>query len=420
MAAPERNRIGLREIEAMPANSELWDSGVAGFGARRQRSDAVAYVVLYRTGDGRQRRFTIGRHGAPWNPTTARKEAVRILGEVAAGGDPATTKTEKRRAATVAELCADYWADVEAGRVLVRGGKPKKASTMASDKGRIDGHIVPLLGRLPVASVTRADVENAMHRIAAGETVKTAKTKLRGKSVIRGGQGVATRTVGLLGGIFAYAVERGLRPDNPAHGVRKYAESRRDRRLSDEEYAALGRALRQAEQDKVWPAAVAAARFLALTGWRSGEALALRFKDVDLKQQTAVLTDTKTGRSVRPLGKAATARLAAGDGDALVFVPSRGKTTMTGFGRFWDKIAAKGPLPSDIHPHVLRHSFVSVAADLGYSDSTIAALVGHASHSITARYTHRSDALLVAAADAVSAHIDSLLGAECQTLPTGR
>ena len=409
MAAPARNRVGLREIEAMPANSELWDSGVAGFGARRQRSDAVAYVVLYRTGDGRQRRFTIGRHGAPWNPTTARKEAVRILGEVAAGGDPATTKTEKRRAATVAELCADYWAEVEAGRVLVRGGKPKKASTMASDKGRINGHIVPLLGRLPVASVTRADVENAMHRIAAGETVKTAKTKLRGKSVIRGGQGVATRTVGLLGGIFAYAVERGLRPDNPAHGVRKYAENRRDRRLSDEEYAALGQALRQAEQDKVWPAAVAAARFLALTGWRSGEALALRFKDMDLKQQTAVLTDTKTGRSVRPLGKAATSRLAAAKDDALVFQPSRGKTTMTGFGRFWDKIAAKGPLPPDIHPHVLRHSFVSVAADLGYSDSTIAALVGHASHSITARYTHRSDALLIAAADAVSEHIASLM-----------
>ena len=394
----------------MAPNTEIWDSTVVGFGARRQRSDAVSYVLLYRTADGRQRRYTIGRHNAPWKPASAREEAQRLLGEVVKGADPAVSKTERRQAATVAELCADYWRDVEAGRVLVRGGKPKKASTQASDKGRIEGHIVPLLGNLPVASVTRADIEDAMHKIADGKTVRTSRTKVRGKSIIRGGKGVATRTVGLLGGIFAYAVERGMRRDNPAHGVRKYAEQRRDRRLSDQEYALLGTALRQAEADNVWPPAVAAARFLALCGWRSGEALALQRTSLDGSGQVAILSDTKTGRSIRPLGKAAIQAIPASTAP-LAFPPSRGATTMTGFGRFWDKIAAKGPLPSDIHPHVLRHSFISVAADLGYSDSTIAALVGHAQHSITARYTHRADALLIEAADRVSNHISRLMDA---------
>ena len=58
------------------------------------------------------------------------------------------------------------------------------------------------------------------------------------------------------------------------------ADGRRERRLTDEEYAALGKALREAGVQNIWPAAVAAAWFLALTGWRSGEALALRWSEV--------------------------------------------------------------------------------------------------------------------------------------------
>jgi hypothetical protein len=55
-------------------------------------------------------------------------------------------------------------------------------------------------------------------------------------------------------------------------------------RLSDDEYCALGTALQRATDEQVWPAAIpAATRFLALTGWRSGEALGLRWKEIDLR-----------------------------------------------------------------------------------------------------------------------------------------
>ena len=111
--------------------------------------------------------------------------------------------------------------------------------------------------------------------------------------------------MGLLGAIFTYAVRKRMRPDNPVRGVMRPADGRRERRLTDTEYAALGTALRRAEGESYWPAAVAAARFLALTGWRSGEALGLRWSDLDLARRTATLADTKTGRSVRPLSHAA-------------------------------------------------------------------------------------------------------------------
>src|SRR5260370_13747213 len=85
----ERKRIGLREVRALEPGQTVWDASVPAFGARRQRGKAVAYVLFYRTTAGRQRWLTIGRHGAPWTPETAREEARRLLGEVVRAAAPA-------------------------------------------------------------------------------------------------------------------------------------------------------------------------------------------------------------------------------------------------------------------------------------------------------------------------------------------
>jgi integrase len=150
-----------------------------------------------------------------------------------------------------------------------------------------------------------------------------------------------------------------------------------------------------------------------LTGWRSGEALGLRWADVDLTRRTATLADTKTGRSMRPLSHTACDVLRAlgrSADAALVFPPTRGEGTMTGFRKLWDRIAGLGDLPADVTPHVLRHSFASLAGDIGYSEPTIAALIGHRGHTITSRYVHSADAVLLAAADAVAAETANRMG----------
>ena len=78
----------------------------------------------------------------------------------------------------------------------------------------------------------------------AGKTRVSVKTKkLRGKAIVRGGAGTATRAVGLLGGILTYAVEAGITESNPAHGIRKPKDNVRKRRLSEAEYRILGRML---------------------------------------------------------------------------------------------------------------------------------------------------------------------------------
>ena len=216
----ERRRIGLREVRTLKEGGIIWDGAVRGFGARRQKSEAVAYVLKYRTAEGRQRWHTIGRHGAPWTPELAREEAKRVLGDVVKGADPASDKALKRSAAVVRDLCDLYLADAEAGRLLTRSRAPKKQSTLAIDHGRIERHIKPVLGALPVTAVTREDVNAFMHAVAEGRTAGRTKTaKKRGLARVRGGRTAATRAMGLLGAIFSYAVRRGMRADNPVHGI---------------------------------------------------------------------------------------------------------------------------------------------------------------------------------------------------------
>jgi integrase len=422
-----KQRIGLRQVRALQPGKTIWDLSISGFGARRQKGDAVTYVLFYRTKEGRQRWFTIGRHGAPWTPETAREEAKRVLGEVAHNADPAFDKRAKRNAKTVAELCDAYFADATAGRLLTRRKTAKKASTLAIDAGRIERHIKPLLGRRSVTSVTREDIESFLHDIAAGKTAGRTKTaKKRGLARVRGGKGAANRVVGLLGAIFTYAVRCRMRPDNPVHGVVLFADGKRERRLSDDEYRMLGQALRKAETAHIWPPAIAVARFLALTGWRSGEALGLRWDEIDLARRTAKLGDTKTGASMRPLSQAAcdvlrsltcsgelvfpATREANRDEKSIAHKDANRIVIMSGFKKFFKRIATLGNLPPEATPHTLRHSFTSLAADLGFSEPTIAAMVGHKGRTMTSRYVHSADAVLLAAADAVADRMLTLMG----------
>lgn len=405
-------RIGLRDIESLGRKCLIWDRDVPGFGARRQKTNAVSYVVIYRTAENRSRFYTIGRHGAPWTPETARREARRILGSVASGADPAAAKKQRRHAESVNELCDLYLADAEAGRLLTRRKVPKKKSTIVTDRSRIERHIRPLLGLRAVASVTRADVESFMHSVAEGKTAVRTKTgKRRGLAIVRGGKGAAARTVGLLGAIFSYAVRHNIGTDNPVRGVERFADGHRLRRLSEKEYGAVGEAIQKASAGDIWPPALAAATFLALTGWRTGEAIGLTWREVDLERRTAILGDTKTGLSMRPLSRAACELLKRLDGNTeLVFGAARGDGLMSGFPKFWARIALLGGLPRDVTPHVLRHSFASLANDLGYSEPTIAALIGHKGRSVTSRYVHSADAVLLVAADVVANRTLDLMG----------
>ena len=401
-------RIGKRVVDAAKPEGKLyrlWDSELKGFGLRISPKGVKTYFVMYRAGGGRraiQKEYTVGRHG-PLTPDQARGEAQRLLSTVHLGKDPQAARSEARRELTVGDLC-DF--------SMEEGVNTKKASTLYDDGLRIRRHIKPMLGKRPVSSITSADVERLMRDIADGKTgiqrkstaaaykAQAAAAKAAGEPppkpdlrtrkgpLARGGRGAATRVIGLLGGIFTFAVRRKLIAENPVKGVKRYPDRHCQRFLSFAELGRLNAALLEGERDGLNPHALNIIRLLVFTGARRSEIEHLRWSEVDLEHGYLRLEDSKTGPRRVPLGVPAQdilARLTCTLGSPFVFASDDPAKPYIGTPTAWKmKIRLKADLDG-VRLHDLRHTFASLSVGAGLSLPMTGAMLGHRNVRTTAQ-----------------------------------
>ena len=390
-------------VESMDATYLVRDTEVKGFVLVVTPAGARSYAVDYRVGSGRgspKRRLTIGKHGSPCTPETARAEAKRLLAEVAAGRDPATARQEDRKALTFGELIDLY---------LSEGVSHKKVSTIKADRGRIEHHLRPLLGKLRANRIVRADVERMRNAVTAGKTADKVGNgeKRRPGSIAIGGKGAAAQCVALVGAIFAFAVERGLGAYNPARGVKKAPVRKIERFLSEAEIAQLAEALDAEVARSGNPYPPAAIKLLLLTGCRRGEIVNLCWDHVDFERECLRLPDSKTGAKIVYLNAPARAllqQLPRMADNPRVIPGMRADSASAAINKAWASARAAAGL-ADVRLHDLRHSFASVGVAGGLSLPIIGALLGHKHTTTTARYAHLSADPLRAANDAVDARI---------------
>ena len=285
------------------------------------------------------------------------------------------------------------------------------------DRSRIECHVNPLIGRRACAALTRRDIERLQTDIAAGKTAKPRKGRA-GKT--SGGRGIAARTVGMLGAVLEFAKRQGVISDNPVRGVHRFPDNKLRRFLSFDELGQLGTAMRDAEDNGENRTGIAAIRSLLLTGCRRNEMLALPWAWLDAKARCIRFEDTKSGAQLRPIGTTAAKYLASQkrrEACQWVFAADRGDGHFIGLPRVLARLCARAGL-ENVKVHTLRHTFAATAAELGFSELTIAGLLGHSVPGITARYAHVPDSALVAAADRVSARIAGVLdGHEAEVVP---
>jgi integrase len=263
-----------------------------------------------------------------------------------------------------------YMEAARAGLVRTRFGRTKRSSTLAIDEGRISRHILPLIGEKIAKDLTRSDVQRIVDGIAAGRTAATIKTKARGVARVTGGAGTAARVAGLLGGIFTWAERRGLvSASNPVRALELRADEAKDRVLSNDELRRLGEAMRLAVETA--PMAANALRLIALTGLRCGEAYGLRWREIDLDGSCLRLEASKTGRSTRPISKAAVEHLhSLPQLDREFVFPNRDGSGGVDLKKAIAAIFDAAGLV-DARGHDLRRSFASTAANVALDEWAI-------------------------------------------------
>jgi integrase len=380
-------KLTKRAVDAAESGSAvafIWDDEVKGFGLRIAPGGSKSYVLNYRAGRGRnapQHRITIGKHGSPWTPDLARREALRLLGTIAAGADPAAARKAEARTMTLAALCELY---------LAEGAGHKKSTTLKADRGRIRNHIVPLLGKLRIDRITRTDVEHMVRDVTAGRTAAPVPQQTHRGKLVQGGRGTAGQALAVLGAVMSFAVARGLRDDNPVRGVKKPPVRHMERFLSEAEIARLGEALDAEAKATSDPYPAAAIRLLLLTGCRRSEILGLRWEWIDFERAMIFLPDSKTGRKPIYLNAPALdvlATLPRQLGNPYVVCGRRDGSAYVGLGKVWRRVCRAAEL-SSVRLHDLRHSFASIGAAGNNSLLILGKLLGHRYAATTERYAH--------------------------------
>jgi hypothetical protein len=149
-------KITLNVVKTFPRDTIVWDRDVKGFGVRRQRQ-AINYILKSRI-RGRDHWFAIGTHGVPWTPDTARQEAKRMLGEIAAGRNLAAVREQQKSVLTFVEV---------ADRFLDEHGKKVEQRTIAEYERLLRRHAMPGLGDRSIDMIDRAVVAKLHHSLAA-------------------------------------------------------------------------------------------------------------------------------------------------------------------------------------------------------------------------------------------------------------
>ncbi len=191
----------IAKLVPPPSGNEIeYDTEIPGFGVRITAAGVIGFILNYRI-HGRERRYTIGRY-PELTAIAARERALQLRGRILQGHDPLEEREQERSEPTLGDLATQY--------LEKYAGTHKRASSIRNDRQMIEKIIRPKLGKLRLTSIGPKDVAS-LH-------AKLKKTPYR-----------ANRVLALLSKMFSLAVQWGWRTGNPASGIPRFQEDRRER-----------------------------------------------------------------------------------------------------------------------------------------------------------------------------------------------
>jgi integrase len=378
----QRSVAALR-APAQGTHSKVWyDDELRGFGVRVSEAGVKAFILNYSIA-GRERRCTIGRW-PEWSADAARVEARRLRVEVDDGVDPLREQQIARGEPTLADLANDY---IEQ-HALVK----KREKSVHEDRRMLENIVKPKMGKLRVSAIDSTDVER-LHN-----SLKSTKYQ-------------ANRVLALLSKMFTFAMKRKMRLDNPAKGIERFHEDKREVWLSREQLQALAVALdNYPEQD-----AADALRLLIVTGARPSEVIGATWPMFDLqrgiwnKPSHHVKEKDTEHTPLNPAALTILRRMAQNTTGIYLFPGRDPGTARTTLRNAWKQVCKAAGLATEytvkgkrgkllrrwkpnVRVYDLRHTFASHLVSRNWSLPLVGNLLGHVRPETTMRYAHVADA----------------------------
>lgn len=383
-------KLSKKAIDAFEATGKLeylWDAEVKGFGVVITPAGSKSFILNYRNQDNRSRRKTIGKYGH-LTLEQARDFARELTYRIAKGEDPVHQDEMQRSQPTFAEVAQRFLDDHSSIR--------SRPATHASNIQILAHMVLPHFGKMKIRSIEPKDIYDYL-----------AKNRHRPIG--------ANRSLAAMSSIMSKAELWGYRDrnSNPCFGVERFPENRRERFLSEQEFASLESAMQRAERNLTEsPHVLAMFRIMMHTGCRPGEARHLKWDYVDFTNRVIRLPKEATKEKrpktlfITPYIEGVLKNIRRMEGNPYVVVSERndGKPIMD-VKKPWDRIKKAAGITTELHLHDLRHSHASMANALGYSLPMIGALLGHTQAQTTLRYAHLATDHLRKAAEDISNRI---------------
>lgn len=389
----------LEKIPAPPKRTYYHDTGQKGL-ILDVTPKGVKTFYLYRFIQGRPEKIKIG----PFPDVSvedARKAALRLLGQIASGKNPAEERRWVRGEMTLAQVWDLY---------LDQYARPrKKASSLAFDEWMWKKYL-PNWKEKKLSSIRHRDLQKL--------NVETSKNH---------GPAAANNLLVLLRTLFEQARNWGFQGENPARGIPKFPLEKRERFLQPDEAPRFFKALAEERSEDLRDFVLIA----LLTAQRAGNVAAMRWRDLDLVGHVWRIpaSEAKSGKQYSvPLVPEALEILLRrlqqrAKGEEWV-LPGRkaGRHMRSPSSQF--KTFLKRAEIDNFRIHDLRRSLASWQAALGANLAVIQKTLGHADISTTMIYARLNldpvRASMEEAARALRAAGEKVEGAEVVKLPKGR
>jgi len=300
----------------------------------------------------------------------------------------------------------------EAAEKYLHKSEEEGGSDLAAKRRRLNQHLVPFFGNMPLSKISAFDVERykkerSQEKAVSGGEKQRPKDESKLKPTSKG---TINRELAVLSHLFNKAIEWGWLTTRPAKIKRFKEDQGRITYLTVDQIQRLVECAKRDQNAQIYPFIVIGLE----TSMRKMEILSIRREHVDLQRKVIFIPKAKAGMREQPITK----HLAEFLGGYLAALPVGTPWLFPSIGAkdghtvevrkpFCRVVADAGLDPAVVVRHTLRHTAITHLVQAGVDLPTVKRISGHKTLIMVERYAHQNGSHIQAAMEKLEKRVNA-------------